>query len=72
MGNLQNYVHNMWKQAAERKPDKYLAINTPTQRKPDPMVDLVEAFQKKNSFKKPSPEEIARRIWNNSRKFRNV
>jgi hypothetical protein len=73
MGNLQNYVHNMWKEAAERNAAKVPQPNMQIpQRRLDPLVDLVEAVREKKIFKKPTPEEIARRILNNSKKYRYV
>lgn len=73
MGNLQDHVYKMWKEAAERKP----ALPEPqvqkiiTEKKVDPLLDIFPQMpQKKNFLNKPSPEEIARRIFNNSKNKR--
>jgi hypothetical protein len=80
MGNLHDKVYQMWKDAADRKPAKEStqpqqpAISSmPQRRKLDPLLDFIpEQVEKKNLLKKPTPEEIARRIWNNSRNRRKM
>ena len=71
MGHLQDQILKMWKDAAERMP----AIEQPQpqlhiQKKIDPLLDLTEGMSQKNFLKKPTPEEIARRIYNNSKNKR--
>jgi len=80
MGNLHDRVYQMWKDAADRKtakestqPQQPAIPSMPQRRKLDPLVDFIpEQVEKKNSFKKATPEEIARRIWNNSRNRRKM
>ena len=73
MNNLRDNVYKMWKEAAERNAGKVTQqITQIPQRKIDPLIDLVEAVEKKKFFKKPTPEDIARRILNNSKKYRYV
>lgn len=70
MSDLRNRVYDMWKEAAERnaaKPPQQQNTQIP-QRQPDPLLDLMEAVEKKKFFKKPTPEDIARRILNNSKR----
>lgn len=71
MGNLQDYVYKMWKDAAERAPavpQQPQVQKIITEKKVDPLLDIFpQSFPKKNFLNKPSPEEIARRIFNNSK-----
>ena len=69
MANLHEYVYNMWKEAAERNPAS-VQPQSQIQKKPNPLFFINEEMGQKNFFKKPTPEEIARRIWNNSRNKR--
>lgn len=75
MGNLQDHVYKMWKDAAERKPaqpEPQQVQKIITEKRVDPLLDIFPTNRppQKNFLNKPSPEEIARRIWNNSRNRR--
>jgi hypothetical protein len=79
MENLHDQVYKMWKDAAERNPAKEsvqfqkLAISSmPQIKKLDPLMDFIPEHVEKKFLKKPTPEEIARRIWNNSRNRRKM
>ena len=71
MGNLHDQVYKMWKDAAERAPavpQQPQVQKIITEKKVDPLLDIFPNRPlQKNFLNKPSPEEIARRIFNNSK-----